>query len=414
MLAAGLAALAVLAVFGGRVGYDHNLLHMQANGLESVKWEQKLIDRTAGASWCALSVADSPQEALALKARYEKLPEVSRVVEVASLVPPDQDRKLDQLADIQSRLKGLPARGTLDHAVPECAAGRDPGGQFPARRARPAGPGQPAADPRAAVAEPGRVARPCGRRQRRRRPSRGWTSSASGWPATCSKTCTASATYRPRRAITLADLPPALRERFVGQSGKWLVQAYARDGLWDIGPLEHFVNANADRRSRGDRQAVRHARRTPGDAIGFARAGVYALLVIVVVLWVDFRTVGHTLLALAPLVAGAVITLGVMGLMGVPLNPANMIALPLIVGVGVDNGVHVLHDYLARRGRRSYTLAATTGKGIAVSAIDDGPRLRHADDRPAQGACRPGTGADAGRDLAAWLRRWCCCRRRCG
>src|SRR5207244_12126161 len=47
----------------------------------------------------------------------------------------------------------------------------------------------------------------------------------------------------------------------------------------------------------------------------------------------------------------------------------NMIALPLIVGVGVDNGVHVLHDYRSRGRRRSYTLASTTGQGIAVSAL---------------------------------------------
>jgi uncharacterized protein len=58
-----------------------------------------------------------------------------------------------------------------------------------------------------------------------------------------------------------------------------------------------------------------------------------------------------------------------MGLFGVPLNPANMIALPLIVGVGVDNGVHILHDYRARSRHRAYTLAATTGQGIAVAAL---------------------------------------------
>ena len=99
---------------------------------------------------------------------------------------------------------------------------------------------------------------------------------------------------------------------------------------------------------------------------GFARAGVYALLVIVVVLWLDFRSIRHTLMALAPLAAGAVMTLGIMGLSGVPLNPANMIALPLILGVGVDNGVHVLHDYRGRSGKRAYILAATTGLGVAA------------------------------------------------
>jgi predicted RND superfamily exporter protein len=57
-----------------------------------------------------------------------------------------------------------------------------------------------------------------------------------------------------------------------------------------------------------------------------------------------------------------------MGWLGRDLNPANMIALPLIVGCGVDNGVHVLHDWRSRP-RRPYFLAAATGKGVAVSAL---------------------------------------------
>ena len=53
----------------------------------------------------------SPEEALALKMRFEKLPTVSMVVEAASLVPRDQERKLEQLKDIQFRLRRLPKRG---------------------------------------------------------------------------------------------------------------------------------------------------------------------------------------------------------------------------------------------------------------------------------------------------------------
>ena len=170
-------------------------------------------------------------------------------------------------------------------------------------------------------------------------------------------------------AITLAELPPGLRERFIGQNGKWLVQAYARDGLWDIAPLQHFV----EQARTVDPEATGKPFGTLEGLIamqhGFAWAGLYALVVIVVVLWADFRTAKYTLLALAPLVIGALMTLGVMGMCGVPLNPANMIALPLIVGVGVDNGVHVLHDFRSRSRGRSYTLAATTGYGIAVSAL---------------------------------------------
>ncbi|HYT90539.1 MAG TPA: MMPL family transporter, partial [Gemmataceae bacterium] len=101
----------LFAAFALRVRYDHNLLHLQAEGLDSVQWELKLIDKMAGASWHALSYTATPEEALDLKARYEKLPGVLQVVEVASLVPRDQEHKLEQLRDIQRRLRRLPERG---------------------------------------------------------------------------------------------------------------------------------------------------------------------------------------------------------------------------------------------------------------------------------------------------------------
>ncbi len=69
LIGAGLALTVVLAVAAGRVWYDHNLLHMQARDLDSVKWEMTLIEHTAGASWHALSYTSTPEEALALKAR---------------------------------------------------------------------------------------------------------------------------------------------------------------------------------------------------------------------------------------------------------------------------------------------------------------------------------------------------------
>src|SRR5579875_2319371 len=97
------------------ISYDHNLLHMQARDLDSVKWELTLIEHTAGANWHAVSYTDTPQEALALKARYEKLPEVARVVEAVSLVPQEQEIKIPLLADIQRRLSDLPPRGEVIH-----------------------------------------------------------------------------------------------------------------------------------------------------------------------------------------------------------------------------------------------------------------------------------------------------------
>src|SRR5262249_5928620 len=70
-----------------------------------------------------------------------------------------------------------------------------------------------------------------------------------------------------------------------------------------------------------------------------------------------------------PLVLGVLLTLGVLGLFGIPLNPANMIAFPLILGVGVDNGVHVLHDYLIRRREGRPGVSRAIGRGVLVKAL---------------------------------------------
>jgi hypothetical protein len=170
-------------------------------------------------------------------------------------------------------------------------------------------------------------------------------------------------------AITVADLPPGLRERYVGRSGKWLLRVFARECLWDFEPLEHFTQQirSVDPEVTGKPfGTVEGLKAMKG---GLERAGLYAFAVIALVLLVDFRRPARTLLALLPLVMAVLFSLGVLGLFGIPLNPANMIAFPLILGVGVDNGVHVLHDYLLQRRRGESPISHAIGRGVLVKAL---------------------------------------------
>jgi predicted RND superfamily exporter protein len=77
----------------------------------------------------------------------------------------------------------------------------------------------------------------------------------------------------------------------------------------------------------------------------YETAGVYALIAVCIFLLIDFRNLRDCLLALLPPLAGMALMFGVMGLCGVDLNPANLIVLPLVIGLGVDGGVHVIHDF---------------------------------------------------------------------
>ncbi|MCI0463705.1 MAG: MMPL family transporter, partial [Gemmataceae bacterium] len=367
VIAGSLALTAILAACSLRVGYDHNLLHLQAEGLDSVQWELKLIEHTAGASWHALSYTSTPEEALALKERYEKLPEVSRVVEVAALVPRHQPHKLEQLSDIQKRLRSLPKRGSvIPHEPPD------------AQRLEAL-----LAELRTTLQPHTTVSRPVlenlnaslqALHERMRTAEQATVSTRLQQFEQWLARDLAEDLHRLREvaspaSITVADLPPSLRERYIGRNGKWLLCVFARDSLWEYGPLCHFVKQirTVDPHATGKPFGTLESLKAMKD--GFQWAGVYAFCAIFGVLLLDFRTLKHTLVALAPLLMGVLAALGVMGLFGVELNPANMIAFPLILGVGADNGVHVLHDYLSRRRDRAYTLNRSTGRGIMVAAL---------------------------------------------
>jgi uncharacterized protein len=374
VLAGGLCGIAVLAVCAGNVQYDHNLLHLQAQDLESVKWEMTLIEHTAGASWHALSYTDTPEEALALRARYEQLPEVSRVVEVATLVPAEQATKLQRLQDIRHRLRHLPERGKLilQWQRPNCAALQAdvagivkklpvtetaPGGKLLANLKQSL---QGLHDEMAAAAQqPDLTLRAEGR-------LRFFDEQLAGDLAEDLHRLRDVATPEP---ISLAQLPPDLRERYVGKSGKWLLRVFAKDCLWDFAPLEHFTQQirSIDPEATGKPFSTVEGLKAMKN--GLERAGFYAFLVIAAVLLIDFRNWKHTAIALAPLVGGVILAVGVMGLCGVVLNPANMIAFPLILGVGVDNGVHILHDYLLRRREGLGGISYAIGRGVLVKAL---------------------------------------------
>jgi hypothetical protein len=98
----------------------------------------------------------------------------------------------------------------------------------------------------------------------------------------------------------------------------------------------------------------------------YQEAAVYSLLVIIGVLVLDFRSLRYSLIAALPLVVGMFQTFGLLGFLNVPLNPANLIALPLILGIGVDYGVHIVHEFRETSG--PYRMSP----GTAVAVLVDG------------------------------------------
>ena len=158
----------------------------------------------------------------------------------------------------------------------------------------------------------------------------------------------------------MADLPDSLVCRFIGRSGKFLLKIYAKNDIWDLAARETFVNEirTVDKEVTGNPlqvyEASRHMKRS------YQQAAVYALVTIVLMLWLDFGSVRYVLLALLPLGLGVLQMFGLMGFLNIPLNSANMIVLPLIIGLGAENGIHIVNDFRRRTGHYHRMSTATT------------------------------------------------------
>jgi len=351
---------ATLAIASGlhELKYDHNLLNLQADGLESVAVEKKLLEECDQSVWYALSITDSREELLARKEALQHLPSVERVDEIASLLPVDEDLKQPIIERIHDRLATLPER------PPEIPVDRlDSLGET------------------LAWAQSEAAKRPAGLRTawhlertrealRRMPPEECFRALAAFQQRSAGELLSrlhALAGVANPQPPALDDLPPSLVERFVGQSGKHLLKIYGRGDIWNFESLEKFVKdvRSVDPRATGNPLQAYEASLEMKQS--YEQAALYSLVVIMVVLWLDFRSITYALLAGLPLAIGMAQTLGLMGLVGIDLNPANLIGIPLILGIAVDYGVHIVHDALERPG--PYSISASTANAVLVDAL---------------------------------------------
>jgi len=102
---------------------------------------------------------------------------------------------------------------------------------------------------------------------------------------------------------------------------------------------------------------------------GYKRAGWLALIVVFGLIFLDFRRIGPTLIALLPLLMGVIWMIGLMGLLEIEFNPANLIAVPLILGIAIDNGVHLVHRFYERKAHDIENIMKSTVKAVYLNSI---------------------------------------------
>ena len=356
------AAVVMTGVMGAgiaKVRYDHNLLNLQPRGLESVELERQLLEETDHSVWFAISIAPSAEELLDRKDRFEQLDSVERTEQIVSLLPADVSRKTPIIARIHRQLAHLPERPPM---IP-VASQKELTHVLAAT-----GVSMPVTGPRdretqRRLSAAGDRFTQMSQREVFQQASQFQHHIAADLLSQLHRLREVSQPDPP----ALEDLPPSLVDRFVGQNRSHLLKIYGRGEIWDMADLQTFVTEvkSVDPDATGQPLQTFYASRQMQSS--YVNAALYALAAVTLVLLIDFRSMSLTLLALVPVAAGVVQMLGIMGLLGIPLNPANMIVLPLILGIGLDDGVHVVHDFRHCRGK--YSVSPSTSTAIVITSL---------------------------------------------
>lgn len=392
------AALVLVGLMGGyglQVSYDYNLMNLQAEELESVKVQKRIAQESDHGLLFAVSLAKSSREAMELKRKFAALPTVRHVEEVASVMPKfDPDDTNLSIQGIEVLLGRLPAEPPQNIAEPDKLFATWE--QFVSRLQEGRVPG--ADDLALSITKLQQQLSRIPKMQQvallteyQQRIAYDLLMRLRGLASVCDS-----------QPVGVNDLPKSLVSRFVSQSGRWLLRVYPKHEIWDIEPLEQFIrdirsvdpdatgiplqNYEASRQIRGSYETVaiyallasflvllidflswRNSALSliiPAIAIAAYAGGMwyrgqaiapfplmltYLVMTLTLVACLDAPGFFNILLSLLPPIAGAVLTLGTLGILGVDLNPANLIILPLILGIGVDNGVHVMHDFRLQR-----------------------------------------------------------------
>lgn len=375
----GAAVVTVLSLAAiSQMRFDYNLMQLLPEGIDSIEWADRLQTDGGESIYFGVSIVDDIDEARQRGEAFRALPSVGSLGGIGLLVPEDDARKIEIIEAAGQRLRPAmdAAMDVSSAAEPETSLPEQLGGMRTLFRLfagqvpdaiRPAFDAfGESIDHFIAAAE----ALPEDERDAR------LDALQDDWSTWRQQTARRIGEALDPTPLQIDDLPAAILAPSIGDyDGKTRYELSIfpapSEGIEVLSPLFLDAFITDMRTVDPDVTGVIVQVYESGTLIwqSYLMAGVYALVAVFMLVWIDFRKVNDALLALVPVAVGFAVTFGVMWLAGQQINPANIIVLPLMFGIGVDAGVHILHRYRMDPLTRPLGLTAGTGKGITLTSF---------------------------------------------
>lgn len=374
--------------------FDYNLLHLDNQNAPSVKALYAVMDASRNDEGAEVStiyasvVANSLKEARDLSQRLLKLKEVAKVDSILDLVPEDQDKKMPIIQRIVAAAAALQVKPSNGKAVDIPKARQDIANLLSQSKE-----GLKQAKGYANISKVAQDAViafstmiPALDRADKALNSasveviqKRFSASSTGAFSRMQANMAWLKIQKADRGLTLADIPPQLQILFFAPKGKVLsdgsilpndkilLQVYGKQDLWERAPDEDFTLAVLNVAPEATGTPVLNYYATDLLRTSYLWAAVWAFVAIVVLILLHFQSFKYLLLTLTPLVLAVLWRTGAMVWFGIEFNPANIVTLPLIIGIDVAFGVYIIDRY--REDGKLSIFAGSTGKAIIMSSL---------------------------------------------
>ncbi|MBM4373417.1 MAG: MMPL family transporter, partial [Deltaproteobacteria bacterium] len=169
--------------------------------------------------------------------------------------------------------------------------------------------------------------------------------------------------------IRAQELPRDILDRFQGRDGRFVTYVFPKGSIYDVDFLDRFLEEVYAIAPESTGFPTTHQVFSRMIFDGFLQALLYAVVVVFLLLLLDFRSPGYTLAALLPLALGASWMLGLMYLFRISHNYANIIALPLVIGLAVDYGVFIAHRLRSEQNQQPFVTIQKAGRAVVLAAL---------------------------------------------
>ncbi len=346
--------------------FDPNILNLQNPENESVQTYQDLLESSDTTPWNGVIVTDDRNDALLTKQRMESNPVVDNVIWLEDFIPQDQDQKLFIIDEINLLLAGGFSNTELNHDL------------TPAEKLEVLSNFINENDASSLVQESQTINSFLNNIQIFK--DQLTSSSPQQLEIAMDSFSTTMLASLPGRLdllnaslnadyVSLDSLPEELKSRWISPQGNYLLNITPSQNLNDSIEMRRFVEElyKVDKRLTGPPVINIEA----GDAVidAFKQALTYAIIAIAFFLLILLPNKKDSLLVLSTLLFAAIVTGGISVVVNIPLNFANIIALPLLLGIGVDSAIHILHRFRTALPEHNNILATSSARAVIVSTF---------------------------------------------